>query len=548
MQMGVKSNYNITKALSRIENELLLSMIRNLKRHKAEEIEKGYEWSMWQVEQFEYLERYKKANQKKYQKQFADINRQIGTIIATARDAGGLDQEIEILEAIKRGFKGFKKNDGMLQGQFFKLNDRKLEALIKATTQDMQKAETAILRMADDKYRKIIFDAQVYANSGAGTYEKAVDMATKDMLSSGLNCVEYSNGARHKLSEYADMAIRTASKRAYLQGEGEMRKEWGISTVIMNKRGNPCPKCLPFVGKVLIDDVWSGGKQLDGPYPLMSTAIAAGLYHPRCKDGHTTYFPGISTADNIWTKDELRAIETANQKKAERQYASRQAEKFRRLAKYSLDKENKQKYASKAREWNKIVSKRFESYEELEQYIVKEYNGTIHKDVKELNLNQVSQTLTEFEKVMGDFPFMKQYFSGINTSGRGKAGFLPNGELVLNREYYSKLNIKLIGTGYHEAGHLAELVLVYKSNPKADIYKIFGLYHAGEYARDIVKKAYGRIKTNKTLRELRSEISNYSLKSHSETMSEAVTDYYMNRHEAAVLSRQIMNVLKEKMQ
>ena len=62
-----------------------------------------------------------------------------------------------------------------------------------------------------------------------------------------------------------------------------MRQEWGVSTVIMNKRGNPCPKCLPWVGKVLIDDVWSGESRKDGPYPLMSTAIAAGLYHPRCK-------------------------------------------------------------------------------------------------------------------------------------------------------------------------------------------------------------------------------------------------------------------------
>lgn len=36
-----------------------------------------------------------------------------------------------------------------------------------------------MLRMSEDKYRQIIFNAQVYANTGAGTYEKAVDMATR---------------------------------------------------------------------------------------------------------------------------------------------------------------------------------------------------------------------------------------------------------------------------------------------------------------------------------------------------------------------------------
>lgn len=39
--------------------------------------------------------------------------------------------------------------------------------------------------MSNDKYRKAIFNAQVYANTGAGTYEKAVDMACKDMLNAG---------------------------------------------------------------------------------------------------------------------------------------------------------------------------------------------------------------------------------------------------------------------------------------------------------------------------------------------------------------------------
>ena len=218
----------------------------------------------------------------------------------------------------------------------------------------MERAETAILRMANDQYRKAIFNAQVYANSGAGTYEKAVDMATKDMLASGLNCVEYANGARHTLADYADMAIRTASKRAYLQGEGEKRQEWGITTVILNKRvGNPCPKCLPFVGKVLIDDVWSGGKVSDGPYPLMSTAVAAGLYHPRCKDSHTTYFPGITSADDTWTEAELDTIGEKNKKQTDQEYAKRQAEKFRRLSKNSLSEENKENYKKKAEEWEK---------------------------------------------------------------------------------------------------------------------------------------------------------------------------------------------------
>lgn len=380
--------YDITAAFKAIEEELIASMIRNMNRHRAEETAEGYEWSMWQAEQLKALEKYKRENQKKYRKEFARINREIDELIRQARDTGNMQQEIRILQAIKKGYKvhGHNKSKAYQDAtaEFFKLNDRKLEALIEATTHDMENAETAVLRMANDQYRKTIFNAQVYANTGAGTYEKAVDMAAKDFLAAGLNCIEYANGARHTLSDYADMAIRTASKRAYLQGEGEKRQEWGITTVIMAKRGNPCPKCLPFVGKVLIDDVWSGGKKTDGKYPLMSKAIEAGLYHPRCKDSHTTYFPGISTADDMWTEKELEAIGQANKQEAQRQYAKRQAEKYERLAEYSLDEGNQKRYKAKASEWKHVAEIRIsgileaaETKEAADVHLI----GRIDKDI-----------------------------------------------------------------------------------------------------------------------------------------------------------------------
>lgn len=344
--------YDIGAAFEAIENELMASMIRNMKRHKAEESDEKMQWSMWQTEMLKSLEKYKHNNKKKYGKQFKDINAKISGLIAAANIEGQMEQEKKILEAIRKGFPAKRVTKGGT-AEFFKLNDRKLEALIKATTDDMEKAETAVLRMANDQYRKIIYNAQVYANTGAATYETAVDMATKDFLKAGLNCIQYANGARHTIADYADMAIRTASKRAYLQGEGQMRQEWGLHLVIMNKRGCPCPKCLPFVGKIMIDDVWSGGSRKDGKYPLMSSAIAAGLYHPRCKDSHTTYFPGITKADPKYNKQELSDLEAQAQQEAKQQYAARQEKKFERMADFSLDPENQQKYKAKQKEWNR---------------------------------------------------------------------------------------------------------------------------------------------------------------------------------------------------
>lgn len=346
------SDYNIREAFEKIEDELINSMMRNFSRHRAEETKEGYNWTQWQAEQLKSLEEYRKHNAKKFGRRFKTINGKVEEMIRTAKADGNASQEAEILEAVKDGFKAPKKPSAHSTAEFFKVNDRKLDALIKSTTDDLKKAETAVLRMSNDKYRKAIFNAQVAMNTGAVTYEKAVEMACKDMLNAGLNCVEYKNGARHTLSDYADMAVKTANKRAYLRGEGEKRAEWGVSLVVVNSRQGGCPDCAKYIGKVFIDDVYSNGKKSDGNYPLLSTAIKNGLFHPRCKDSTSTYYPELDDLDAPLSEDEIKELDRQRGIEEKQQYAQRQAERFDRRAEYSLDEDNKRIAQTRADEWH----------------------------------------------------------------------------------------------------------------------------------------------------------------------------------------------------
>lgn len=346
------SDYNIREAFEKIEDELIDSMMRNFSRHRAEETKEGYNWTQWQAEQLKSLEEYRKHNAKKFGKRFKTINGKVQEMIRTAKADGNASQEAEILEAVKEGFKAPKKPSAHSTAEFFKVNGRKLDALIKSTTDDLKRAETAVLRMSNDKYRKAIFNAQVAMNTGAVTYEKAVDIACKDMLNAGLNCVEYKNGARHTLSDYADMAVKTANKRAYLRGEGEKRAEWGVSLVVVNSRQGGCPDCAKYIGKVFIDDVYSNGKKSDGNYPLLSTAIKNGLFHPRCKDSTSTYYPELDDLDAPLSEDEIKELDRQREIEEKQQYAQRQAERFDRRDEYSLDEDNKRIAQTRADEWH----------------------------------------------------------------------------------------------------------------------------------------------------------------------------------------------------
>lgn len=280
----VASEYDVVGAFQDIEMELIKSMKRTMKRHIGEEFQEEINWTQWQAEMLNGLAQYKYENADKLQGYYSTINDEIEETIRQAYQLGESEQEIEILRAIQEGFKADKTGIGTnaMQGSFFKVNKEKLNALIKATTEDMSKAENAILRMTNDVYRQTIFKAQMFYNSGASTLWKAVDMATKDFLSAGINCIEYKNGARVNVASYSEMALRTANKRANLMGSANKREEWGIHTVKVSSHNSACPMCIPWQGKVYIDDVYGKGtpeESRKSGYPLLSVAVKGGMFH-----------------------------------------------------------------------------------------------------------------------------------------------------------------------------------------------------------------------------------------------------------------------------
>lgn len=276
-------DYNIAGAFEDIEMALIKSMRNNMQRHIKEEYDEGINWTQWQAEMLAGLSQYKAENADVLKDYMSRINAELDAAIRDAYATGESEQEIELLKAIKRGYeapKDGKKVD--MHGRFFRINQKKLNALVKATTDDMKKAETALLRMTDDVYRQTLFKAQMFYNTGAGSMWQCVDMATKDFLAAGINCVQYANGARVNIASYAEMALRTANKRANLMGQAQSRERWGIHTVKVNARGIACPMCLPYLGKVYIDDVYGGGTAEESAllgYPLLSTAVNNGLFH-----------------------------------------------------------------------------------------------------------------------------------------------------------------------------------------------------------------------------------------------------------------------------
>ena len=347
--------YDLEEAFKIIEDDLVNEIINGIKKTTPESVLKEDNITVWRANQLKALEDFKKRNKKYFTKKnekelYAKINDALTEVYQTA----GSSQQKKILDAVSKGLKVKRKgSDEEISAGFNGINDRKLNALMKETQGNLYKAEMSAVRFAEDSYRQIIFNSEVYFNTGTGSLTKCIDMATKSFLAAGINNVEYKNGHRVNIQSYAEMALRTAEKRAYIQGEASMRDEYGLGLVIVNRRGNACPKCMQFVGKIFNDDVY-GSQMIDSRYPLLSMAIAQGLYHPNCKDIHTTYFEDITTVRPAVTKEEIDAAQKQYELEQRQRYNERQIRKYKRLADGTIDEQQQQAYYNKVKQWQQV--------------------------------------------------------------------------------------------------------------------------------------------------------------------------------------------------
>lgn len=297
-------NYkDIAKIFEEIELRLISSLKRNLIRHKLEEKQYGFDWSAWQAKKLRNINQFRQENARimnEYQNIIDTNTRQImrdefaqgmnGVNITTPQPILGTSAEIV------RG------------PYFFGVDDTKMNKLIDDVVNLEKHAETAALRTMDDVYRQTVNKAQLAMNTGSITLQQAIDMAVQDFLNKGINCIVYRDGRRVNITDYVRMALRTTATRANLQGMSAKIRQLGYDTVLVSSYGMCSDTCLPWQGRPYVDDVfsmWDGEIQerLNGElwgkshycgkyFPLLSTAIHAGLFHPNCRHTITMWRDG----------------------------------------------------------------------------------------------------------------------------------------------------------------------------------------------------------------------------------------------------------------
>jgi hypothetical protein len=333
---------DIAKIFEEIELRLIRSLKRNIGRHKNEEQQEGFQWTAWQAENL--------RNVNKFRRECSAIMGEYTDII---------DSETRRLmeEQFREGVNGVAVPQSetisetppaslKLEPEFFGVDDTKVTKLIDDVVNLEKHAETATLRTMDDVYRQTVNKAQLAMSTGM-PLQKAIDMSVKDFLDKGINCIVYRDGRRVNIADYVRMALRTTSTRAKLQGESERFKAMGYDTVQISKYSMCSDTCLPWQGRAYINDVftmWDGdveereNGQLWGKsnycgkwFPLLSTAIHAGLFHPNCRHTILLYRDGDSLPepmDNSKIEKRYKLEQKLRRLENEVRKAKRKAEGF----------------------------------------------------------------------------------------------------------------------------------------------------------------------------------------------------------------------------
>lgn len=350
-----------------IELRLIASLKRNLPAHKAWESELGFDWSAWQAEKIKALERFRKENEAIMREYRNTIQTETRKLLEEQYREGE-EREADILS--ENGISG-----GVADDSFFEIFDEKIESLIEEVQGKETTVEKAALRMMEDVYRQTIVRADTALQTGSVTLQQAIKLAVEDFARQGINCIEYRDGRRVNIADYAYMALKTSNTRANLLGGAKQRAALGIDTVRVSSYGGCSETCLPWQGGIYIDDVygvWDGevygnkGKSKSGKwYLLLSVAIEAGLFHPNCRHTLTSY------TENSKPSPQMDGEKIRMQYKLEQKQRAmeRTIRKWKRMEAAADDPVMQEAYSKKVREAQKNL-----------RDFIKEHNDILRRD------------------------------------------------------------------------------------------------------------------------------------------------------------------------
>lgn len=171
-----------------------------------------------------------------------------------------------------------------------------------------QGTHVRIVRETADIYRGVV--ARTVATgtlTGTETRVQTAQRAMDQLLGKGISGFTDRAGRDWELASYVEMAARTTTAQAAVQGHLDRLGDRGLDLVIVSNAPQECAQCRPWEGKVLAKDGPGGRRTVEVEHAIddgrmvrvqiagsVNEAVADGLMHPNCRHSLSAYLVGVT--------------------------------------------------------------------------------------------------------------------------------------------------------------------------------------------------------------------------------------------------------------
>lgn len=203
-------------------------------------------------------------------------------------------------------------------------------------------------------YTEAVAAGAVEVLSGSNTRLQASQHVLDRLLSDGIRGFTDKAGRRWSLSTYTEMAVRTVTGQAAIQGHVDQLARAGLDLITISDSPRECPLCRRWegqilstsgqVGAVIAPDATTGEAVIVRVAGTLAEAKAAGLFHPNCSHRAVAYMPGAS-------KPTARADAAGYTAKQRQREIERRIRTWKRREQLALTDEAGAKSRRKVRQW-----------------------------------------------------------------------------------------------------------------------------------------------------------------------------------------------------
>lgn len=236
------------------------------------------------------------------------------------------------------------------------LAEEAVSAMARAMADQLESMDLLIVRQVQDAYRNAVVRAAAGTLTGATTRLQDAQSVLDELAGKGLVGFTDKAGRRWGVVGYTEMATRTTTMQAAVQGHLDRLDQAGIPLVIVSDSSRECETCRPWEGKVLsrgpvsalMPNALTGVMERVKVDGTVAEATSAGLFHPNCTHNLSAYIPGA-------TKRGAASSPEGYAEKQKQRQLERKVREWKRREAVAVTPEAKRKAAAKVREWQAAV-------------------------------------------------------------------------------------------------------------------------------------------------------------------------------------------------